>query len=634
MLQGMNRIGQSWVGRIVVAIMFSFLILSFGIWGIGDIFRGNTSTTVATVGKTEISADAYRNAYQTELQRVMQRFRRSITPEQARAFGLDQQVLGRLVTEAVFDQQARALGLGVSDALVVRSIQDDPNLKGPNGAFDRNQFAELLRNSGMTEAQYVREQRAVVARVQLAEAITGALPVPLALREAVSRYRSERRAVEYVTLGPATLGEVPAATDAQLQAYYESHKASYRAPERRSLALLAVDPASLAKPEAISDADARAVYERDRDTRFGQPEKRNVDQILFGSRAEAEAAAQKIKDGTPFDTIATERGLDPKAISLGTVARSEMIDPAAAEAAFSLAEGGVSAPVEGRFGAVLIHVTKIEPAQAKPFEAVAGEIRQTLALAKANEAITGLHDAIEDDRASSKALADIAKDRGLVLTQVAAVDRSGNGPDGKPVPNIPAAQPVLTAAFASDIGADNEAVRTPEGGYVWFEVKSVDASHDRPLDEVKDKVAADWRGDAIATALTEKARTLTERLDKGETLAALATELKLEVQNAADLTRTSNAGDLTQAVVPRIFATPTGKVASTAVTDEKRVLFRVTSATVAPFVTSTQQASGEEDQLRNLLNEDLLAEYVGDVQKRVGLSVYPDMMRRAIGGES
>jgi peptidyl-prolyl cis-trans isomerase D len=634
MLQGMNRVGQSWVGRIVVAIMFSFLILSFGIWGIGDIFRGNTSTTVAKVGRTEISAEAYRNAYQTEMQRVMQRFRRSITPDQARAFGIDQQVLGRLVTEAVFDQQARALGLGVSDTLVARSIQEDPNLKGANGSFDRNQFTELLRNNGMSEAQYVREQRAVVARVQLAEAISGSLPVPLAMRDALSRYRTERRAVEYITLGPAVLGEIAAATDAQLQAYYESHKAAYRAPERRSLALLSLDPAGLAKTDTVSDAEARAVYDRDKDTRFGQPEKRSVDQILFGTREEAEAAGQKIKDGTTFAAIATERGLDPKAISLGTVARAEMIDPAAAEAAFSLPEGGTSAPVDGRFGPVLIHVSKIEPGQAKPFEAVVGEIKQGLALAKATTELAAVHDAIEDDRAGSKALADIAKDRGLALVQVAAVDRSGNGPDGKPVAGIPAAQPLLAAAFASDIGADNEAVRTPDGGYVWFEVRGVDAAHDRPLEEVKDKVAADWRGDTIANSLTDKARSLTERLEKGETLAAVAAELKLEVQTAADLTRTSNTGDLTAAVMPRIFATPAGKAASTAVTDEKRVLFRVTGATVAPLVTSTQQAAGEEEQLRNLLTEDLLAEYVGDVQKRIGLSVYPEMMRRAIGGES
>jgi peptidyl-prolyl cis-trans isomerase D len=127
---------------------------------------------------------------------------------------------------------------------------------------------------------------------------------------------------------------------------------------------------------------------------------------------------------------------------------------------------------------------------------------------------------------------------------------------------------------------------------------------------------------------------VTERLEKGETLAGLAGELGLKVQTATDLARTANSGDLTQAVVPRIFATPVGKVASTAVTDDKRVLFKVTAATVPPFVTSTQQASAEEEQLRNLLSEDLLAEYVADIQKQLGITVHPEMMRRAIGGES
>src|SRR4051794_2038755 len=98
MLQGINKLGRSWVGKVVVAVLFSFLILSFAIWGIGDIFRGRVNTTVARVGKTEISAEAFRNAYQSELQRLMRQTRQSITPERARALGLDTQILGRLTT--------------------------------------------------------------------------------------------------------------------------------------------------------------------------------------------------------------------------------------------------------------------------------------------------------------------------------------------------------------------------------------------------------------------------------------------------------------------------------------------------------------------------------------------------------
>ena len=634
MLQGMNKLGKSWVGRVVVAILFGFLIISFGIWGIGDIFRGNVRTDVATVGKTTITADAYRNAYQTELQRLIQRARRTITPEQARALGLDQRVLGRLVTEAAIDQRARELGLAISDPLVARTISEDPNFKGANGAFDRTQFNELLRSNGMNEAQYVRDQRAVVLRLQLAEAVTGALPVPLAMREAVHRYQTEKRSADYVTLGSAILGEIPAPAEAQLQSHYESKKASYRSPEYRTFNALVVDPAALTKADAISDDDARRFYEQNKDTRFGTPERRTVEQIVFATREEAEAAFNRVKEGATFEAIATERGLDPKTIELGTFARSDMVDPAAADAAFALGQGAVSGPVEGRFGPVLVRVTKIEPGNVKPFEEVAGEVKRDLALERARAQVTEVHDAIEDERASSKPLADIARDRNLKLVEIAGVDRSGNGPDGQPVAALPAAPTLLPAVFASDVGADTEAQRTPDGGYVWFEVKNVQPARDRPLDEVKDKVAADWRSDEISRGLAEKARGLTERLAKGEPMSAVAGELGLAVQTASDVTRQGTSGELTQAVVPLVFATPVGRAASSAASDDKRVVFKVTAATMPPYVSTTQQAQAEEDQLRNMLSEDLLSQFVADIQKQLGLQVYPDMMRRAIGGES
>ena len=40
-LQGIRNAGRSWLGKIVVGILFAFLILSFAIWGINDIFRGS-----------------------------------------------------------------------------------------------------------------------------------------------------------------------------------------------------------------------------------------------------------------------------------------------------------------------------------------------------------------------------------------------------------------------------------------------------------------------------------------------------------------------------------------------------------------------------------------------------------------
>lgn len=632
MLQGINRIGKSWVGRVGVAVMFGFLIISFAIWGIGDIFRGTTRTQVATVGKQEISADAFRTAYQSEYQNLIRRSRQTITPDQARALGLDTRVLGRLVTEAALDQTTRNLGLAVSDGLVVQSIQADPNFSGASGQFDRNRFGELLRDNGLSEPQYVRDQRAIVTRLQVAEAVTGALQVPLAFREAVHRFRNERRGVEFVSLGAAALGEIAPPTREQLQAFFDERKATYRAPEYRALNALAIDPTSLAKPDAITDAEARAYYERVKDVRFGTPERRSVQQVIFPAKADAEAAFARVKAGTAFDEIARERGIDQATLDLGTFTRAEMIDPAIGDAAFALENGAVSGPVDSRFGPALVRVTKIETATARPFEGVAPEVRGELAVERARSEILSLHDRIEDERAGAKPLADIARERGLTLLRLEAVDRSGLDKAGRPV-GLTAAATVLPAAFKSDVGADNEAIRAADGGYVWFEVTKVEPGRDHTLDEVDTKVTADWRADEIARRLTERGRDLVARADKGEALSAIAGELGTGVETASDLARGAAAGALPADVVTRIFASPVGKAADAAAGDDRRVIFKVTSATVPPFVTTTQEAGSTDEQLRAAVSEDMIGEFIADIEKAIGVQVYPENMRRATGGE-
>ena len=110
MLDALRQASQNWIGRTLMAIVMGVLSLSFLVWGIGDIFRGIGGNSLAKVGQTEITAEAYRNAYQIQLQRLQQQARRPITSEQARAMGLDQQILGKLLSDAELDDRARALG--------------------------------------------------------------------------------------------------------------------------------------------------------------------------------------------------------------------------------------------------------------------------------------------------------------------------------------------------------------------------------------------------------------------------------------------------------------------------------------------------------------------------------------------
>src|SRR5712675_2423008 len=115
MLRGMRKASSNWLGKIIMAVVMGVLIISFGVWGIADIFKGFGQSTLAKVGKTEISAEQFRQLYTEKLQQIGRQFGRPLTMDQARAFGLDRQLLQQTIAEAALDEEARRLGLGRSD---------------------------------------------------------------------------------------------------------------------------------------------------------------------------------------------------------------------------------------------------------------------------------------------------------------------------------------------------------------------------------------------------------------------------------------------------------------------------------------------------------------------------------------
>src|SRR4051812_48489821 len=198
MLRGMRKASSNWLGKTVMAVVMGVLIVSFGIWGIADIFRGFGRSTLAKIGSTEISTEQFRQIYTDKLQQLGRQFGRPLTSEQARAFGLDRQVLQQTIAEAALDEEARRMGLGQSDAETMRAIYNDPNFKGLNGQFDPQRFQAVIRQFGYTEQRYLAEQRRVGLRRQIAGTISAGLEPPKALIEALIRFQNEQRSIEFI----------------------------------------------------------------------------------------------------------------------------------------------------------------------------------------------------------------------------------------------------------------------------------------------------------------------------------------------------------------------------------------------------------------------------------------------------
>ncbi|MFZ0496321.1 MAG: SurA N-terminal domain-containing protein [Methylocella sp.] len=631
MLVSMRASAQGWIGRIVMAILMGLIILSFAIWGIGDIFRGFGANNLAQVGGVEIGADTFSNAYQAELQSLQRAEHRNITNEEAHEYGLDRQVLSQLVNEAALDDQGRRLGLAISDEDIKKTIVNDANFKGVTGRFDREAFAAFLRDQGFTEKTYLRQQRSVHLRRQIVDALTDGVQLPKALLEAIFRFQMETRSVDYIVFPAASAGPLPAPSQEELKRYFASTRQLYATPEFRSLVVVPVTPASIAKPDDVSDADARNRYEEVKNERFGAPEKREVEQILFASDAEVKEARAQLDAGKTFDDLLSEKKLTPKDASLGTVARTGLIDKNVADAAFSLKEGEVSAPVKARFGTVILRVGKIVASTVKPYSGVAAELKREIALQRAQRDITRLHDAIEDQRTSGKSLTEAANSVGLEPRVIAAIDAMGNDPQGVPVKDLVDGAALLKAAFASDIGVDNDTLRVRGGGYQWFEVAKIDKAREKTFDEAKAEVEKALREDKAGKLLSAKTAELVKKLDAGESMAAIgAAEGNLAVTHA-DAVRRGGSSGLAVNFVTQIFNVGVHRAGSVASEDGGRILFQVVSSTTPPFDPEAAELTNITGDVKRGFDEDVVAQYLAKLESDLGVKLNAKAYSAATG---
>jgi peptidyl-prolyl cis-trans isomerase D len=629
MLRGLRNASSGWLGKTVMIAVVGFLVISFAIWGIGDIFRGFGRSTVAKIGRTEITVENFRTLYNDRLQQYSRQFGRPISADQAKAMGLDRLVIGQLIAEIVLDERARALGLGLSDAEVSKQIMADPSFLGPNGQFDRFRFEATIRNAGYTEPRFVAEQRRRLLRRELAGTISTGLSAPKALVDAVNRYDNEQRSIDYVLLDRAQAGDIPKPSPEELAKYFDDRKILFRAPEYRKLVIVSLIPSEQARWIEISDADLKRAYE-ERRARYVTPERRHILQVDFPDAEAAQAAADRIAKGAKLDEIAKELGKTEKDIDLGTVAKAAVIDRAAGDAAFALKEGEVSAPVKGRFGTVLVQVLKIEPEQVRPFEQVAGELKQELATARAKTEIFDVFNKIEDARAEGKPLAEAAESLKLPMRTVEAIDRSGRDPAGTPV-SLPD-QRLLTGAFSTDVGVDRDALQVQDG-YIWYDVTGITPSRERPIDEVKEQVETRWREQEIATRLNAKATEILDKLKTGTPLAELAAANNLKVETMSGIKRGQGSGALSQAAVAAVFRTAKDAAGrAEAAQPGEQVVFRVTDIVVPTLDAVSAETKRVIETLDRGLSEDILGEYIARLESDIGVTINQSALNQVVGG--
>ena len=626
MLDALRRGAASWLAKILLFV----LVISFAIWGVADVFRGYGQGSLARIGAVEISADEFQRSYQLELDGLARQLGRRLTPEQARAFGVDGRVLQQLLGAAAIDAHASELGLALSDEAVAAVIKRDPMFRGPDGKFSQLALDGLLRQSGLSERGLLATRRKDELRQQLTAALFTGVTVPDALLKLLHEYREETRTAEHFTIDPDKAVKLPEPDESKLKETYEANKRQFVTPEYRTLALLQVTMEEMKKRVAVSEEEIKAAYEQD-EQRFTVPEKRRIQQIAFKDRAAAEKAAQAIAGGQGFVEAAKDAGAKESDIELGLLSRSDLIDPKIAEAAFALPLNQVSEVVEGRFTTVLLKVTEVQPGRKRTFEEVKEEVRDRIASERAAQQIQKVYTEVEDHRSAGKPLKEIAELLGLPFREIAGTDRSGKAADGKPTLDGPDAQRILAAAFGATVGVEIEAQELRDGGYAWVDVRSIVPEKQKPFEEAIEEVKTVWTDNEKRKAMSDIAGKLVERAKKGEPFEALAQEVGGKVETSKPFKRYGGAPGLPETAVQQAFVVPKGGAAWAASPDGKsRFVLKIIDVTPAPAPEKTDLDRLRTDVTRQM-ERDVLGEYLAALQARLSVSVNEAAFRRLTG---
>lgn len=625
MLEALRRGVRSWL----VQILLGLLVISFALWGVADVFRGYGQNALARVGKTEITSESFQQALQTEISLMSRQFGRRLTTEQARQFGIDQRVLSRLIGTAALDTHAKQLGLTLPDSAIAEAIRTDPAFQGVGG-FNREQFVELLRQNGLTEQRYFAERRATEVRDQLIETVGAPAPVPDIMLDLQHRFREETRKVAYLTLDPEKSAKVEAPDEAKLKEYYEQNKRQFVAPEYRKVPVLLLTRADVAKRITVSDDDVKAYYDQNKST-FEVPERRKIQQLSFPDKAAAEKARAELVKATTFEEGLKALGVKDSDVELGSLARSELIDPKIAEAAFMLEKDKLSEPVVGGFTTVLLRVSEITPGKISTLDEVKQQIRDRLASERAGREIQEIHDRIDDDRAGGKSLREVGEAHKVKFVEVDATDRQGRAPDGKPALEHPEAARILATAFQGVGGVDREALELTDGGYAWVDIAGVTPERQKPFDEVKDDVKKTWEEAERRKALTTSAQAIVDRMAKGDKLADVAKELGVPMITSTAFKRGQQMPGLSPAAIQQAFSLAKGKATSVQSADSKSRTILVLDEIIPAPPATKEQTDRMRTELQRQLQTDVIAGYVNGLQTQLGFSVNEQVYRRALG---
>ena len=591
---------------------FVWIIIGLAMLGLGGFGASNLSgtiRTIGTVGDKHIDVGEYARQLSQEIRAVEAQTGETLPFSRAQEIGLDQAVLGRLISERALDHEAAVLGLSIGDEALRDQIVEISAFQGISGSFDREAYTFALERTGTSEAEFETRLREETARTLLQGAMISGVVMPTMYVSTLLDYIGETRDFTWARLDSADLNApLETATDEQLQTYFEENTANFMLPETKRLTYVQLSPDALIESIDVPEEDLRAEFDA-RVNQYNTPERRLVERLVYLDEEEANRAAAALEvSGTTFETLVDERGLALADIDLGDVDRLSL--DAAGEAVFAAEVGDVVGPLDTDLGPALFRVNGVLPAQVTTFEDAKSDLQGILATDRARRFVSAQAQDFDDLLAGGATLEELADETEMEIGSLDWFDGNGNG-IGAHIAFADAARAVTDEDFPQ-IG------NLEDGGVFALRLDEVLPVRAPEFKQAREQIVASWENNQVETRLNEQAATLVPQLESGADFAGLGLTAIAET----DQTRTAFVGGTPPSFMEDVFKMNIGDVS---VVDSFGTVLVVRLDAINPTEENKKDALSAQlqSQIEQSLARDLYNIYSRDAVQRAGQNIDP-----------
>ena len=605
---------RKYADSIVVKILFALLMLSFVIWGVADAFRPHSSSGwVAKVGEREVGRAQFENELRATVRQLQQSFGESLDAAAIRSLGISRSVLNQLISRALVQAEADALGIRAGDDVLRQTLLEDRRFRTPSGEFDSAALQAFVQRLGRTQEGFFNNLRDELSARSLVGAVEAGVVLPRDLVRTLEAYFAEQRDIDYVAVKFDAMKVDAPADEAALQAFYEAHGEDYRRPEYRKATAVVISTPDLVAQVTIDPAELKTAYD-ERINEFVQPERRSFRQMLFSDEAKARWAAEQVKAGRNWDEVAKapEAGA-PALATLGPIGANGLPQELRA-AVFERAAGVAGDPVRSSLGWHLIEVVTVEPGTTAPLAEVSEQLSRQLAEEKANDRMIELGNRLEEAVGRGTSLEAAAAELGLKLRPFEAIDSSGSDAAGKMLDNLP--PKLVQTIFTSPKGIPSSLVEADRETSFLVRVDDVQPSLLRPFADVHDAVQTAWLRDQRMQKARDVAQQIVDRTGGGS-LADAAAGFGLKPASTGPFGRlgTPAAGVLPVPVIRQAMEAPAGRGLS--IPTDEAIFVAVSRRNAAASGAASEAVLTEErDKGLDQLRDDVVTQYLEALRAR------------------